>query len=98
MIITAINFMNSNELRLYMGIIVPNCTSILLLFFIACIHTQVQGLPITSLWLIFTGITCMAGIISAWFWRPLSFSRNDYLKYYTLNLLILIFWGVLLFV
>lgn len=88
--------MQLNEIKLYLGIIVSNGASVLLIMAIALIHAEIYSLDHPTLGVTLLSIIFFTGLISAYFWRNLSMRLSDYLKYYTLNILVALFWITLL--
>ncbi len=88
--------MDPKELRLYLGIIVPNFLS---LFVLICLvlwdSTYWLRSPETMGWAMAI-VFAFDAFMSIVFWYKLPMSFLDYLKFFSLNFLVILFWMNLL--
>lgn len=87
--------MNTQEIRFYLGIISANLVAIALILFLYHFHQRsIYNLPIGINFILILGLS---HLISHYFWQSIGLKTNEYLKYYSLNVLVVLFWFVLLF-
>ncbi|MDX2306480.1 MAG: hypothetical protein NW226_26965 [Microscillaceae bacterium] len=89
--------MNPNEIKLYLGIIVSNFTSVFLFAIIALINARIYSFAVKTVWLSLVLVLILMALVSAFFWRHLQLHWIEYLKLYLLNILVALFWFLTLF-
>ncbi len=90
--------MNSKEIQLYLGIIVPNTVALLFLGLVVILEAPIHYLRNFDfiLFLVISGL--VMSLLSVFFWQGLNMKLRESLTYQILNILVLLFWiSVLIF-
>lgn len=88
--------MNANEIKLYLGIIVPNFAVILLILIVSVIHQRFSTLSNTFILSFFITSLIASSVLSLFFWRPLNLSTSDYIKFFVMNYAVAFLWVLIL--
>lgn len=75
-----------------LGIVIPNSLAIVIISSMSFTMSQNQNM----VWLGIALLPVLMGMISQYYWRDLKLTKNDYIKYHVLNMIVAFFWSWLL--
>lgn len=84
--------MDQKEIKLMLGIIIPNALAIIIIGSMSFTMSQNQNI----VWVGIVALPLLMGMISQYYWRDLTLNKYDYIKYHLLNLAVAFFWSWLL--